>query len=383
MFAFVIFKPNMRNRFFGGVLVCAFLASTPFARAASADLSLDSSNISFSASTLYVGDTVRIYARVRNVGDTDATATVMFYQGGMIIGQSQPVSLRASGNPDDVFVDFTVPEGSFNIRAVIQGSAPQDTNPDNDSAMTPLYEPISDADRDGVVDDVDDCVDDINTDQLDTDKDGKGNACDTDDDNDGVADTSDPAPLDATETGIVVQAPAPAVKAAPATTSAPSGSVPGSSTPPVANSISTSTSEVPSDAGLQKDVRSISTSKLSTSPFARFTWRQIDWRTYEFILAEQPTDGVRFSWDFGDGSTSVQSKITHAFSGPGTFTVTLAILNTDGTSLSDAQTFDVSFFHLGNPQVLLLIGTLILALFLFGFAFIKLRKSYDKGALHE
>lgn len=92
---------------------------------------------------------------------------------------------------------------------------------------------------------------------------------------------------------------------------------------------------------------------------------------------------MRFSWDFGDGATSVQPQITHAFSGPGTYTVTLAIVNADGTSLSDAQTYDVSFFHLDNPQVMMLIGVLFVALFLFGFAFIKLRRSYDQGALHE
>ncbi len=389
----------MRNRFFHQIttfLIAIFVVSAYYplssARAASIDLALDANNISFSTSTLYVGDAVRIYARVRNVGDTDATAYVLFYQGGMVIGQSQPVSLRASGNPDEVFVDFMVPDGTFNIRAVLQGSTPQDTNPDNDTAITPLYSPISDADRDEVIDEDDNCVNDANADQLDTDGDGKGDVCDTDDDAGGVSDANDPAPTDATVTGIA--APVTAVPASSATTTEPStdatssaspspsingGGPLGENSPPfMGESEGASTSVVETNA-----VASISTSKLTTSPLARFTSKQIDWRTYEFTLAEQPEDGVRFSWDFGDGATSVQSKITHAFSGPGTYTVTLAILNADGTMLSDAQTYDVSFFHLDNPRVIMLLGVLIAALFLFGFTFIKLRRSYDQGTLHE
>lgn len=388
----------MRNRFFRPSIwllafaTASFLLPTPFLRAASVDLSLDSNSISFSQSTLYVGDTVRIYARVRNVGDTDATAYVLFYQGGMVIGQSQAVSLRAAGNPDDVFVDFTVPNGTFNIRAVLQGSTPQDTNPENDSAITPLYSPIADADRDTVSDDVDNCVNDANTDQLDTDRDGKGNVCDSDDDGDGVSDAADPAPLDAAVTGIPapkpVATPAPVAAAPVATTPAPLTTT--ASTSSSSSSASASAAATPSPASVAATtvgnaVAAItsSTSKLTTSPLARFTSKQVDWRTYEFTLADQPEDGVRFSWDFGDGATSVQPQITHAFSGPGTYTVTLAIVNTDGTTLSDAQTFDVSFFHLDNPQVMMLIGALLVALFLFGFAFIKLRRTYDQGTLHE
>lgn len=397
MFAFETSKRNMKNRFFGGLLAFLILTPTaysllptPFSRAATVDLSLDANGITFSSSTLYVGETVRIYAKVRNIGDTDATAFVLFYQGGMIIGQTQPVSLRAGGSPDEVFVDFTVPDGSFNIRAVLQGATPQDTHPENDGAITPLYEPVADADRDGVLDEKDNCVNNANGDQLDTDHDGKGDICDTDDDGDGVLDVSDPAPLDQSVTGIVVRPAAPAL-VAPTSPTAPSAPSPVSNTAaPAPQPYSDEGTGTPSAvastvASIESAVAkaSSSTSKLSLSPLARFSWRQVDWRTYEFTLADQPVDGVRFGWDFGDGATSAQPKITHAFSGPGTYTVTLAIMNADGTSISDAQTFDVSFFHLDNPQVMALLGVLIAALFAFGFAFIKLRKPYDKGALHE
>lgn len=377
-----IFKRNMYRKLFPLFLSCLAVVLPLQARAGTADLSIDANSISFSESTLYAGDSIRIYAKIRNVGDTDVSAYVLFYQGGMLIGASQPVSTRAGGNPDDVYVDFTVPTGSFNIRAVIQGSSPQDTNPANDAAQTPLYTPIVDADRDGVIDDSDNCVNDSNADQIDTDKDGQGDVCDSDDDGDGVADSTDQYPLDAskskdapvvTPTSVVAPVePAPA----PTVSSNSSSPAPSATTPSTNTAIAPSTTETLNVTDSAVTITS-STSKLTTSPLARFTWKQIDWRTYEFTLAEQPTDGVRFSWDFGDGATSVQPQITHAFSGPGSYTVTLAIVDDVGNTLSDAQTFDVTFFHLDNPQVVGIMALLIVALFVFGFAFIKLRSNKE------
>ncbi|MBD0779933.1 gliding motility-associated C-terminal domain-containing protein [Maribacter sp. ANRC-HE7] len=56
-----------------------------------------------------------------------------------------------------------------------------------------------DTDGDGVLDPSDNCVSVSNADQLDTDFDGQGNVCDTDDDNDGTLDTDDDFPLDDSE----------------------------------------------------------------------------------------------------------------------------------------------------------------------------------------
>ena len=59
---------------------------------------------------------------------------------------------------------------------------------------------ITDTDGDGILDENDNCVYYINADQLDTDADGVGDECDTDDDGDGVKDGIDACPTDPTET---------------------------------------------------------------------------------------------------------------------------------------------------------------------------------------
>ena len=56
--------------------------------------------------------------------------------------------------------------------------------------------PFGDNDGDGVVNELDNCIFVLNSDQLDLDLDELGNACDTDDDGDDVPDSLDTAPLD-------------------------------------------------------------------------------------------------------------------------------------------------------------------------------------------
>ncbi|HSC76014.1 MAG TPA: thrombospondin type 3 repeat-containing protein [Pseudomonadales bacterium] len=59
--------------------------------------------------------------------------------------------------------------------------------------------PNGDTDNDGLDNNIDNCISVSNTDQLNTDGDAQGNACDSDDDNDGVPDVSDAFPLDVSE----------------------------------------------------------------------------------------------------------------------------------------------------------------------------------------
>jgi Thrombospondin type 3 repeat len=92
-----------------------------------------------------------------------------------------------------------------NVRAIVEtdfdgdgfGDDTQDADDDNDgipdaSDPAPLF---ADSDLDGAGNAPDNCPTTANADQADTDGDAQGDACDADDDNDGIPDASDPAPL--------------------------------------------------------------------------------------------------------------------------------------------------------------------------------------------
>lgn len=69
----------------------------------------------------------------------------------------------------------------------------------NTSEFSRCAAPTNDSDGDGVTDDIDNCPDASNPDQADNDADKTGDACDPDDDNDGVPDQNDAFPFDANE----------------------------------------------------------------------------------------------------------------------------------------------------------------------------------------
>ena len=76
-------------------------------------------------------------------------------------------------------------------RATSTRSAQSRATYNNDDAFISKFTFHPDTDGDGVIDDTDNCPNDANANQVNTDGDAQGDACDPDDDNDGVADIGD------------------------------------------------------------------------------------------------------------------------------------------------------------------------------------------------
>lgn len=365
-------------------LIAATLVLAPsLAQAATADLSVRAADISFSKSTLVSGDVVRLYAKVKNVGDQDVSGYVSFFQGAMPVDDSQVISVRAGGVPEEVYVDFTVPDGSFNIRAEIRGTSPADTNAGNDVAITGLFTPVQDGDRDGVEDGKDNCPADKNADQKDTDSDGQGNACDGDDDadglsdeveqeigtspvrkdtdGDGVNDKDDAYPTDPGKSVVPppTPAPAPAPKPAPATTPVlipePAEAVPPSETP-----------------AEQLEPASEPADEAQEGMPAAFTVRRVGWDKFAFSALSPAEVGYRFAWDFGDGVTSNRHSLEHSYGRAGSFEAKLVVTDPEDRETADKAVVHVPLMNLGNPWVKLAVSALSLLLLSGLLAFLRM-----------
>ena len=336
--------------------------------ASTADLSIGSESISFS-DELIAGDEVRIYTTVYNVGDVDVSGYVLFYQGSVPIGKSQVISVRAGGVPEEVYVDFVVPAATFNIRAQIQGTDPEDTNTSNDVAITGVYTPILDDDRDGVENADDNCPQNSNADQTDTDGDGEGDVCDTDDDGDGVLDGNDAYPLDETMSELpvveeeVIEEP---VEVVVEELTEEEQTV----ISQIIEEISTQISEVvSSETEGDTEEEEETEEQLSHSPKAFFTYEQISWNTFAFDVISPEYTGVTYVWDFGDGVQSQKSTVTHTFHDYGSFEISLQVASPDQEITTDETVVYVPFFSIENRWIQVSIALLLLLLFV-GISFI-------------
>lgn len=347
-----------------------------FVSAETVDVGFTGQGVYLSEETIYAGQTIRIYARLRNYGDVDTTGSVGFYVSDQKIGNSQQISLPVGGFDEEVFVDYLVPDNQFNVAVRIESTTPIDSDTSNNSVVTTLFDPIPDQDADGVLDENDNCPTVSNSGQTDTDGDGVGDACDIDDDNDGVTDDveeqtlgTDPKDGDTDDDGISDQddnepLTPNVVDTPPHTPEEPSITV----DPP--------TPVEDSDDGLFERLLSFGETddlEPGEAPFgepealsakAIFEVYQLGWNSFHFETPQSEVLPVIVSWDFGDGERSDEASVAHIFPGAGTYDVRLMVTSQDGTIDEDMATVTISFFHLANPVFLAFVVVLIVILLL-------------------
>lgn len=184
----------MKKFYFILVLLVMFLPVLVFAKT---DLSITETDITFSKDEPLEGDVVRVYARIFNNGDTDASGFVVFLDNGKEMADPQPVSIRVN-TFDDVFIDWTTKQGKHDIKASIVGLNPKDEVVDNNSTTKKAFLVDIDTDKDGLADEKDT---DADNDGLVNDEEIKlsTNPKLADTDGDKVNDKIDVFPLDKTE----------------------------------------------------------------------------------------------------------------------------------------------------------------------------------------
>ena len=120
--------------------------------------------------------------QTQNFGTWDATA---FDLAGNIVAKVFDIS--GSEGSESAYIGFTSTDGIHSLLLDHKGIG--------DAAIDNLNISFGSTDGDGISDETDNCINVANRDQLDTDADGLGNACDEDDDNDSIPDEEDTQPL--------------------------------------------------------------------------------------------------------------------------------------------------------------------------------------------
>lgn len=133
------------------------------------------------------------------------TLEFIIFDGGGLAGGMY----RLETNSGTTFVD-TDGDGLADVSETrLHGTDPNNPDTDGDgvndgdevaAGTDPTTPDVADTDGDGVADNADNCPNVANADQVDSDNDGIGNACEPDSDGDGVVDDDDAFPNDPTET---------------------------------------------------------------------------------------------------------------------------------------------------------------------------------------
>lgn len=392
MVTFSSSRSSMLNR----LLIIVLCAFPIVGYAATQDLEIRADEIRFSKEMIVAGDRVRLYAKIFNVGTEDISGFVSFYQGSVPIGNSQVISSVAGGLPDEVFVDFMIPSSEFNIRAEIRGTDPVDQNESNNTAITRMFRPMVDDDRDGVENVQDNCPNIANINQADSDADTIGDLCDEDDDNDGLSDaveaelgsnpfakdsdgdgtvdSNDAFPTDPTKTTREMSKPS-STQAAPVaskpesipSTQAESSTIPKKSKDQpskITALLNNVVDQVNETLTLVDRNEAVDSFVLSTN--AIFTYERKAWNVFAFRLIGPAREDHVYEWNLGDETKSSHANVEHRYKKAGTYQVALTIHAPTGEKATEFVEVIVPFFSLSNPTVLwimIILGALLLACF--------------------
>jgi len=166
--------------------------------AADYDILIPSGGITVDHTPIMLGQTVKIYVTVNNLGDKDTEGTSIFMDNGANIGM-KAFSAKANGRPEDMWQTWkpsTTGNHTIKVKLVPDESI-FDPSPENNEAQITVFVD-KDTDGDGVGDSVDPDIDGDSVpnaqDQFptdpnmskDTDGDGVDDSVDTDIDNDGL-----------------------------------------------------------------------------------------------------------------------------------------------------------------------------------------------------
>ncbi len=99
------------------------------------------------------------------------------------------------------------------------------------------------------------------------------------------------------------------------------------------------TLQVGNAQGTASVTKSISVSSSGAAPVADFTWSPITPQAGQVVQLTDTSSGspTAWSWSFNDGHTSTLQSPSHTFSSPGTYTASLTVSNSTGSSTKSKQ----------------------------------------------
>ncbi|MFA5358984.1 MAG: PKD domain-containing protein [Patescibacteria group bacterium] len=323
------------------------------------DLGLQQGDIRISGGQMIIGKTMNVIARIHNYGTEDVRGYCTFYADDVPLGSSQEISVL-SGTYDDAWVEFIVPQNSFNIRAITYLNEHTDENVSNNEQQTVMFVPDIDTDGDGIGDLSD--FDDDNDGFLDIDETNnyRTDPRKADTDGDGCPDNSDQFPLDPIKCNeqVIIKdiVPAAIEKIVPTTKSVASEKeLVNNNKQTVESTTVDENGDVVVLAGEDIKVLGEETDQLITG--LEISAVQIGWSKYKFQsdIPGEYWDQFSYVWIFGDGRQSVDRLAVHRFFGAGDFTVKLRVEDKQRNGWEAQTNISISWCNPGNWQLWLLI----------------------------